>query len=62
LVFHLKPGEVHYYEISVPSASANTRFVNADDFKIWDKTMGERSNQNTWKNIKNKARIHFIHV
>jgi hypothetical protein len=37
LVFNLKPGEVHYFEISVPSASANTRFVNADDFKIWDK-------------------------
>jgi hypothetical protein len=37
MVFNLKPGEVHYFEISVPSASANTRFVNADDFKIWDK-------------------------
>ena len=44
LVFNLKPGEVQYFEISVPSASANTRFVNAGDFKIWNNAMGEKSN------------------
>jgi len=44
IAFDLKPGEVQYFEISIPSASATTRFLNAEDFKIWDKAMGERSN------------------
>lgn len=43
LSFKLKPGEVRYYEISVPGQSVNTRFVNAEEFKVWDKAMGEKS-------------------
>jgi hypothetical protein len=43
LSFDLKPGEVQYFEISIPSDSATTRFLNAEEFKIWDKAMGERS-------------------
>jgi beta-xylosidase len=43
LSFELKPGEVKYFEISKPGTSVNTRFVNAEEFKVWDKAMGEKS-------------------
>ena len=40
LPFDLKPGEVQYFEITLPRASVNTRFVNDDEFKLWEKLMG----------------------
>jgi xylan 1,4-beta-xylosidase len=41
--FQLKPGEVQYLEITPAAPSATTRFVNAEDFKIWDEGMSERT-------------------
>ncbi len=42
--FNLLPGGVQYFEISLPRPSVNTRFVNPEAFKLWDKLMGEKSN------------------
>jgi len=41
--FLLKPGEVQYFEISAPSQAVNTKFLNPEEFMIWDKGMGEKS-------------------
>jgi xylan 1,4-beta-xylosidase len=41
--FSLKPGEVQYLEVSSPSQAVNTKFINANEFMIWDKGMGEKS-------------------
>jgi len=43
LSFELNPGEVKYFEISELGTSVNTRFVNAEEFKVWDKAMGDKS-------------------
>lgn len=42
--FNLKPGEVQYIEITLPSPAVNTRFLNAAEFEIWNKAMGEKTN------------------
>jgi xylan 1,4-beta-xylosidase len=41
--FSLKPGEVQYFEISAPSQAVNSKYVNPEEFTIWDKGMGEKS-------------------
>lgn len=41
--FNLNPGEVKYFEISVSSHTTNTKFARPDEFKLWDKQMGEIS-------------------
>lgn len=43
--FNLKPGEVQYIEITVPSQSVITRFANPAEFEIWNKAMGEKSKE-----------------
>jgi len=45
VTFNLKPGEVQYMEITLPSQSVNTRFVNAAEFEVWNKAMGEKSKE-----------------
>jgi hypothetical protein len=45
--FQLKPGEVQYLEITPAAQSATTRLVNAEDFKIWDEGMSERTKSNS---------------
>ncbi len=45
VTFNLNPGEVQYIEITLPSPSVNTRFVNAAEFEIWNKAMGEKSKE-----------------
>ena len=42
--FKLLPGEVQYFEITSPRPSVNTKFANPEEFKLWDKLMGEKSN------------------
>jgi len=44
LSFKLRPGEVQYFEITRPRPSVNTKFANPEEFKLWDKLMGEKSN------------------
>ena len=44
LSFKLLPGEVQYFEITLPRPSVNTKFANPEEFKLWDKLMGEKSN------------------
>ena len=44
LSFKLLPGEVQYFEITLPRPSVNTKFANPEQFKLWDKLMGEKSN------------------
>lgn len=44
LSFKLLPGEVQYFEITLPRPSLNTKFANPEEFKLWDKLMGEKSN------------------
>ena len=44
LSFKLLPGEVQYVEITLPRPSVNTKFANPEEFKLWDKLMGEKSN------------------
>jgi len=44
VAFNLKPGEVQYIEITLPTAAATTRFLNAAEFETWNKAMGEKSN------------------
>ena len=44
LPFKLLPGEVQYFEITLPRPSVNTKFANPEEFKLWDKLMGEKSN------------------
>jgi len=41
--FSLKPGEVQYFEVSAPDQAINTKFINSEEFMIWDKGMGEKS-------------------
>jgi len=45
ITFNLNPGEVQYIEITLPAQSVNTRFVNAAEFEIWNKAMGEKSKE-----------------
>ena len=40
---NLKPGEIQYIEIAPNGQTSSTRFVNPDDFKIWDAGMSERN-------------------
>ncbi|MBC7511181.1 MAG: hypothetical protein H7320_20915 [Ferruginibacter sp.] len=44
LSFKLLPGEVQYFEITLPRPSVNTKFANPEEFKLWDKLIGEKSN------------------
>jgi len=44
LSFKLRPGEVQYFEITLLRPSVNTKFANPEEFKLWDKLMGEKSN------------------
>jgi xylan 1,4-beta-xylosidase len=41
--FRLKPGEVQYFEIAAPGQAVNSKYVNPEEFVIWDKGMGERT-------------------
>ena len=41
--FLLKPGEVQYFEIAAPSQAVNTKYINPEEFMIWNKGMGEKS-------------------
>lgn len=43
LDFNLMPGEVVCYEIAAPTQKVTTRFANEEEFKIFDKGMGEKS-------------------
>ena len=43
LDFSLTPGEVVYFEIAAPTQKVTTRFANEEEFKVWDKGMGEKS-------------------